>query len=209
MSGDGYTIGRCGDGSLLISIDMQGTPWPYDALSWAAVLPGVEERIDATLAGEEPPLTLRLERTRPRRTTDLVVKVGAGCAYVRDLHAGVEHRLRFAAGSGGSARRRFRALASVVHAVLLMEGGRLQLSADSYPLQQRSEQKVPPREQEWVPQESALRLPAIRFPRRAHQRHPLPCAGTEPAAAPAGLEADEQRMSSFASTPNQGPTPAA
>ncbi len=122
MTSDGYVISRHRDGGLQIEIDMHGTPWPYDPLSWAAMLPGVGERLAGALSGREPSISLCMFRSRPRRTVDAVLEIGNGQVRVYDLHTRVAHRVQLGARLAGTPRRRLQLFAGLVYALLCAEG---------------------------------------------------------------------------------------
>jgi hypothetical protein len=208
MSEYGCTIERRRDGGLQITIDLQAAPWPYDPLGWAAMLPGVEERINTALAGHEPSLTLCFQRSQPRRTVDLLIEVTPAAVRVCDPHAGVEHCLQLAAGPDTSPRRRFRALAGVVHALALLDGGRLNVTACHRLAPGRgSEGMAPLKEGESVRRRPTLAAPAGRYPRRPHRARVRANAGPAPGTRLGTLEADESRMGAFVATPNRVSTP--
>jgi hypothetical protein len=129
MTDDGYTMIRRRDGGLQIDIDMVGTPWPYDPLGWAAMLPGVQNCIAAALLGRDQPLVLRMQRSRPRLTTDVVLEIRGGEIRVHDLRARVEHRVQIDCGTAGQQRRLLRVAAALVHVLLCAGGMPVQLSS--------------------------------------------------------------------------------
>ncbi len=207
MSDCGWTFGRRADGGLVITIDMQATPWPYDPLGWAVMLPGVEQRIGAALAGTEPPLTLRFERIRPRRAADLLLDLGdrgPGSVTVRDLQAGVDHHVQLSLAPGRSPRRRLRALAIIVRALVLLQGDVLQVTVAQQWQGQRDARGAPRRQQDAVPRRAAAHTAAGRYAPRTHR--PRAKIG---AASAAALDLDERPVSRFVSTPNPAPRPRA
>ncbi|HZQ37434.1 MAG TPA: hypothetical protein VFD32_15995 [Dehalococcoidia bacterium] len=183
---------------------MHATPWPYDPLGWAAMLPGLEQRLTGALAGAESPLRLRLQRTRPRRILDLVLDVMPSEARVRNLHTGLEHRLQLDRGVADSPRQRFRALAGVVRALVLLEGSGLHVTTSddrrSYP---GFDHRVPQERAGAVQPRPSPFAAAGRYPRRAQRSRTGPSAVQASTFVPNRLDADESAMSTFASAANR------
>ncbi len=186
----------------MITIAMQATPWPYDPLGWAAMLPGVEERSGAALAGTGPPLTLRFERTRPRRAFDLVLDLIPGSIVMRDLQAGVTRHIQLSLAPGKSPRLRLAAVAAIVRALVLLQGDGLQVRITEQSQGQSGARAAPRTQREDVPRRASAHAAADRHAPRTHRSR------AQASAAPAGaLDADESPMSGFVSPANRASRP--